>query len=253
MKKICSFISIILVLLFSTAQLTHAQGALKKLKEKAKQTVQEGIFGEEGETGEEATMQETSSSSPSNIRGGGLTTTPPDVMENIASAETSLDKKQYSDARYSVRQAVLGIEMEMGQKVLEGLPKSVKGLDMVPEEDRVSSMSMGFTGLSIERVYRGGDQQLELTIGNDAMMLASINMYLSMGAYETGENQKTVTFQGNRGVLEYDDYSGYTLSVPFGQSSIFVLNGINFSDEQEIMSAAGEFDIEKIKKELGEQ
>ncbi len=256
MKIKFSFISLVLILLLPAPRPAHAQGVLRKLKEKAEKEVIEGVFGKEEEpaSGSEATpREESSSTAPSNVRGGGLTTTPPDVMENIASAETALSGKHYSDARFSLRQAVQGIEMEMGQNVLDNLPESVKGMNKVPEEDRVSSVSMGFTGLTMRRVYRGGDQQLELTIGNDAVLLASINMYLSMGAYETEENQKRVTFQGNRGVLEYDDYSGYTLSVPFGQSSIFVLNAINFSNEQEIMSAAEEFSIEKIMKELGEK
>jgi hypothetical protein len=53
-------------------------------------------------------------------------------------------------------------------------------------------------------------------------------------------------------VLEYDEYSGYKLSVPFGQSSILVTNGINFMTEKEMMDASENIDIEKIKKVLGE-
>jgi hypothetical protein len=256
MKKNCTLISLVLALLFLAGQDAFSQGILKKMKEAAKQTVKEtvkeDILGNEKDQEEEVTTEE-SSSSMSNTRGGGLTTTPPDVMENIASAETAYSNSQYTDARYAVRQAVLGIEMEIGEQILGDLPESVSGLKMIPEEDKVESMSIGFTGLTIERVYQTGDQQLRVTIGNDAIMLSAVNMYLSSGAYGTEENQKRVTYKGHRGILEYDDYSGYTLSVPFGQSSIFVVNGINFASEEEIMSAANEFDIEKIKKELGEQ
>ena len=127
---------------------------------------------------------------------------------------------------------------------------------MVPENDNVSSMSIGFVGLLIERVYRAGDQQLKITVGNDAAMLSSVNMYLSSGAYASNtedHDHKQVKFQDHQGVLAYDDDSGYTLSVPFGQSSILVAEGVNFKDEQEIMAAANEFNIEKIKKSLGEQ
>ena len=67
------------------------------------------------------------------------------------------------------------------------------------------------------------------------------------------QNHKQVKFKGYPGILQYDDYSGYTLSVPFGQSSVFIAGGINFAEEQEIMAAADVIDIEKIKKELGEQ
>ena len=257
MKRYSLHIGLVLTLLLATGQLSYSQGVLKKLKEKAKEQKEqmvEDVLGVDKKTEEKTGPEETSStSSLSNTRGGGLTTAPPDVMENIAGAETAYRENNYSDARFSVRQAVLGIEMELGENILNGFPESVKGLKMIPEEDRVSSMGIGFTGLTIERVYRTGDQELHITVGNDAILLSSVNMYLSSGMYAAEENQKRVSFQGNRGVLEYNESSGYTLSVPFGQSSIFVANGINFSNEQEIMSAAEEFDIEKIKKELGEQ
>jgi hypothetical protein len=255
MKPYRILISLVLVLLFSAGQLSYSQGVLKKLKEKAEEQVIDKVLGEDKETEEVTTEESSSSSSMSNVRGGGLVTTPPDVMENIASAETAYSDKNYSDARYFVRQAMLGVEMEIGQNILEDFPESVKGLNTVPDEDKVTSGGIGFSGLTIERVYRSSDQELKVTVANDAIMLASVNMYLSSSAYaaSTEENQKRVTFKGYRGILQYDESSGYTLSVPFGQSSIFVANGINFASEQEIMSAAEEFDIEKIKKELGEQ
>ena len=262
MKKNCILISLLLALLFPAGQDAFSQGILKKMKQVAKETVKEtvreDILGDEKneDQGNEVNSnsgESSSSSSMSNTRGGGLTTTPPDVMENIASAETAYSNDKYTDARYAVRQAVLGIEMEIGHRILDDLPESVQGINMIPEEDKVQSMSIGFTGLTIERVYRSDDQQLSVTIGNDAIMLSAVNMYLSTGAYDTQENQKVLTYKGYRGILEYDDSSGYTLSVPFGQSSIFVLNGINFASEDEIMSAADEFDIDKIKTALGEQ
>jgi hypothetical protein len=253
MKNYRVFFILFLILLFSAGQLSYSQGVLRKLKEKAEEEVINKVLGEEEETEEVTTEESSSSSSMSNTRGGGLTTTPPDVKENIADAETAYGDKNYSDARYSIRQAILGIEMEIGQNILDDFPESVKGLNMVPEEDEVSSMGIGFSGLTIERTYRSNDQELNVLVGNDAILLSSVNMYLSSGAYATEENQKRVTFKGERGILEYDESSGYTLSVPFGQSSIFVVNGINFASEQEIMGAAEEFDIEKVKKELGEQ
>jgi len=145
--------------------------------------------------------------------------------------------------------------MEIGQNILDDLPTSVKGLSMVPEEDQVASMSIGFVGLTIERVYREGDQQFKVTLGNNAALLSAVNMYMSSAVYASNEepDHKQVKFKGYTGILEYDEYSGYKLSVPFGQSSIFVAGGINFESEQEIMAAANEFDLENIKQELGEK
>jgi hypothetical protein len=245
-----------MVLILLSGQLATGQSLLRKLKQRAEDEIVNDVFGDKKKD-ENATLQQTNSNSGSgNTRGGGLTNTAPDVAENISNAESAFKQGSYTEARYAVRQAILGIEMEIGQNILDGFPETVKGLNTVPENDNVASMSIGFVGLVIERVYRKNDQQLKVTVGNDAAMLSAVNMYLTSGAYSsTGDDQdhKQVKFKDYRGVLAYDDYSGYTLSVPFGQSSIFVAEGVNFENEQEIMAAANEFDIEKIKKEFGEQ
>jgi hypothetical protein len=246
-----------LVLILLSGQLASAQSSLlRKLKQRAEDEIVNDVFGDKKKD-ENPTYQQTRSNSGSKkTRGGGLTNTAPDVAENISTAESAFKQGSYTEARYAVRQAILGIEMEIGQNILDGFPETVKGLNTVPENDNVASMSIGFVGLVIERVYRKNDQQLNITVGNDAAMLSAVNMYLTSGAYtSTGDDQthKQVKFKDYRGVLAYDDYSGYTLSVPFGQSSIFVAEGVNFENEQEIMDAANEFDIEKIKKEFGEQ
>jgi len=189
-----------------------------------------------------------------NTKGEGLITTPPDVLQNIQDADAYFGKKNYTDARYAVRQAILGIEMEMGNKILEDLPEAIEGLSFVKDEDRVTSTGIGFVGMTIQRIYRQDDKEFQVTVGNDAALLSAANVYLSSGAYASSsdQNYKTVRFGEYRGVLEYDEYSGYKLSVPFGQSSILVTNGINFMTEKEMMDASEKIDIEKIKKILGE-
>ena len=246
----------VLVLILLSGQQSAAQSFLNKFKNRAEDEIINDIFGEKKKT-ESASYEQTSSGpGAENTRGGGLTHTAPDVAENISNAESAFKQGSYTEARYAVRQAILGVELEIGQNILEGFPETVKGLKTVPENDNVASMSIGFVGLIIERVYRGNDQQLKVTVGNDAAMLSAVNMYLTSGAYGSSaedQNHKQVKFKEYRGVLAYDENSGYTLSVPFGQSSIFVAEAVNFENEEEIMAAADEFDIEKIKKEFGEQ
>ncbi len=245
-----------LVLILLTGQQTTAQSFLKKLKQRAEDEIIDDMFGDKKKT-EDANFQQTSSSSDvKNTSGGGLTHTAPDVADNISTAQLAFNQGSYTEARYAVRQAILGVEMEIGQNILDGFPESVNGLKMVPENDNVASASIGFVGLIIERKYSGNEQQLKVTVGNDAAMLSSVNIYLASGTYAStaeDQNHKQVKFKDYRGVLAYDDYSGYTLSVPFGQSSIFVAEGVNFKSEQEIMDTANEFDLEKIKNEFGEQ
>ena len=262
MRKKLIFAGMVLILAFSSSAPSSGQSLLKKLKDRAEDEVVNKVFGPEQKNtptqgnSQDASVNETSTgSSMSNTRGEGITSTPPDVRKNIAGAETAYRSGDLSGARYAVRQAILGLEMEIGRKVLDDLPESVKGIKMVSEEDRVSSMSIGFEGLTIERVYRSDEQELSLIIGNDAALLSAVSLFMASGAYgtSTDQNHKEVEFQGKHGVLEYDEYSGYTLSVPFGQSSIFIAKGINFSNENEIMEAAGEINLNKIMKNLGEQ
>jgi len=266
MKKPIRYFILILLVGIIPMQGLMAQGKfLRKLKNKAEDKAIEKVFGEETNDANNTNNANNNGYSnsgnsgsnpnaPTNNRGEGLTTTPPDVIENIDNAGNAFDKKQYADARFAVRQAILGIELEMGNNVLEGLPEEIDGLPYIKDEDMVASTGIGFVGLIIERVYRKDDQQFKVTIGNDAAMLTAANMYLASGAYATtsDQNYKNVTLGEYRGVIEYDEYSGYQLSVPIGQTSVLVAEGINFENEAEMMSAAEKINIDTIKKELGE-
>ena len=268
MKYFLSFCcSLLIVLAVSTA--ATSQGLLKKLKKQTEQkilkktdeAIDEAIFGEDNDKPNNPTNPGTnpntnSGSKTANTTGEGLVMEPPDVLKNIDDAGQAFGVKNYGTAKYSVRQAMLGIEMEIGQNILDGLPNSVDGLNKVDDQDQVTSMSYGFVGLMLERVYQGGNKELKVSVGNNSALLSAANMMLASGAYSTtssDQNYKQTTFKGYRSVLQFDNSSGYTLSVPFGQSSIFVLNGRNYATEGDLMAAAEAFDLEPIKKELGEK
>jgi len=252
------FILTLLISLLPLQQISAQGKFLKKIKNKVEEKAAEKVFGNDAEEANTDNSNSGSTNSnpdaPTNTRGEGLTTQAPDVLENIDQAEKAFDKKQYADARYAVRQAILGIELEMGNNVLEGLPEKINGLPMVKDEDLVASTGIGFVGLIIERVYRQDDKQFKVTIGNDAAMLSAANMYLASGAYASTSDQdyKNITLIGYRGIIEYDEYSGYKVTVPIGQTSVLVTEGINFENEAEMMEASENIDIDNIKKELGE-
>lgn len=245
----------------------EAQGLLKKLKNKVEDKVEDKVLdgvddalGNDRETNNQNSNRDYDSNSsanrPSNNRGGGLIVEPPDVEENLQSGEAAYQDKKYSDARFAIRQAIIGVEMEIGKKVLNSLPEKVNQLNFIKEDDKVTSSGIGFVGLTIERSYNQDEQQLDVTIANNSAWLASVNAYLSNTAYaSTGTDQqyKNVNIQDHRAVLEYDDYSGYKLSVPIGQSSIIIFEGVNFNDEPELMAAANQININEIKKQLGEK
>jgi hypothetical protein len=262
---------LLLLSLFLGSQL-YAQGSLlNKVKNKAEDKAVKKLFGEDekkdnsSNTNSNTNNSDTydasgqksgkSGKSVQNTEGGGITKTPPDVLASIKAARTSFEAKNYVDARYSVKQAIMGVELEIGQNILKGLPEKVDGLPIDPEEDDVSSQGIGFIGLNIHRVYRSEKKEFDLSIMNDASMLMGINMYLEHGGYSTKEdnNTKTVQFNSYRAMLQYDEGSGYTLSVPFGQNSLYMVKGVNYKTEDEFLSIAKTIDLEKIKTELGEK
>jgi hypothetical protein len=232
---------------------------LKKLKEKAENAAGKVI---DKKTEEKIDPEsKTDSSTPgrnriSNTEGAGLITTPPDVKENLNSVEAAFNSGNFGAARYAIQQAILGVEMEIGFKLLKSLPETIAGLPRQSDQDEVTSSGWGWTGLNIHRAYQNENKQFELTIANNSM-LSMINQFLIGGAYgqSTGGQQKwkQIIVKGNKAIIEYDAGSGYKVSIPLGQSSLLAFEGVNFATEQDMMTAVNEFNIDKIKNTLGEK
>lgn len=253
----------------SFATSADAQGFVNKLRQKADEAASKAL---EKKAKEKAGIEDDTSndspedsggntngnrSRPSNKGGGGLVSTPPDVKQNLADAETSYKAGSFGEARYAVQQAMLGVEMEIGKKVLETMPETVSGLEKVEEADQVTSSGYGWAGLTIHREYLKDDKQLTATVANNSAWMSAVNMYLANGGYSqttNGEqNWKQTKVKGHKAIIEYDDNTGYKLSVPLGQTSMVVWEGVNFASEQEMMAAANSFDIDAIKNMLGEK
>ncbi len=259
MKKFTLFFALSL-LCFGYA--SQAQ-LLKKLKDKVNSEVTSPAPGSSQQTSSTANSSNASSGSsgkPTNTKGGGLTnTTPPDVNQQIADAEKSQAAGNYSDARYSIQQALMGVELQIGKEVLASLPANVSGLQKDTTQNKVMSTQWGWNNLTIQSVYKKDDQQLTITLGNNSMYSGFIDLYFNNSMYMQAnsdgnkQNVKQTKVKGNKAVITYDDSKGYTLLMPLGQSSLIVWECINFASEQDVMTAANTFDIDGIKKMLGEQ
>jgi hypothetical protein len=257
------------IAVLACTMVSHGQGLVGKLKQKAEQAAEKALEkkaqektgvnsgDESGDTGSSSGSTSGSGNKPTNKGGGGLVTEPPDVKQNLTDAEAAFKAASYGEARYAVQQAMLGVEMEIGNKVLKSLPETVSGLPKNAPGDQVTSTGWGWVGLTIKREYLKDDKQLTTTIANNAAWMSAVNMYLANGGYSqqtNGEqNWKQIKVKGHRAVIEYSDDSGYKLSIPLGQSSLIVFEGINFASEQEMVAAANAFDIDGIKKTLGEK
>lgn len=247
---------------------SSAQGLLKRIKQSAESAAEKRIGREINKklgndpNGNDANQQNSSDgpenkNNPSNKGGAGLITTPPDVRANIANAETAFKANQYGETRYAIQQAMLGVEMEIGKKILTNMPNTVTGLAAKKEEDKVTSTGWGWAGLTIYREYLAGEKQLRATIANNSVWMNAVNMFLVNGAYgQTTNNEqkwKQTKVKGYKAVIEYDESAGYKLSIPIGQTSLLMLEGVNFANESDLMTAANSFDIDGIKKTLGEK
>lgn len=261
-----------LLLLCSMANTVHAQKFLKKLKEKAVQTAESVVDKKiDNATGNNSTGTNNSSSSsgsgsspssssgrPMNNTGAGITNSSvPDVAAQITEAETLHGKSQYSDARYSLQQAMMGIEIQLGRQIVRSLPQQVNALPADTTQDKVMSTQYGWSNLSMQRVYRQGEQQLTITIGNNSAYAGVLQLYFSNAAMIEASNDqqniKQVRVKGAKALIQFDQRKGYTLMMQMGQTSMVVWECINFASEQDVMNAASQFDIDAIKKLLGEQ
>jgi len=250
--------------LFSIPQFTNAQ-FLKKLKEKANSAVNKVVDSKTGNTSENSTGTESqnqsseSSGKPVNKGGAGLkNTAPPDVNAAMDDATKAFSGNNYSDARYSVQQALMGIEIQLGRQLLTSLPDNVDGLQKDTTQDKVVSTQWGWNNMTIQRVYSDKkDKQCTITVGNNMLYSGLVNAYFgnAYAAESNGKDQnvKQVKVQGNKAIISYDESKGYTLIVPIGQSSMVVWECINFANEDEVMNTANAFNIDNIKKSLGEK
>ncbi|MFP4288848.1 MAG: hypothetical protein ACLFQS_06300 [Bacteroidales bacterium] len=261
-QNINIFVFLMLFFGFSTNDVFSQSRLLRKMQEKTEEKIIREIFNEnedENKSDENNHSPESINESPtdrSNRRGSGLNQARPDVNQSIARASSSFENGNYKSSKDAVRDALWAVELGISENVLQDLPQKVENLESEKEEDRVTSTGVGFVGLIIERNYYGGDDMaLTVTIGNDSGIPGLAGMYMVDERYmdSTEEtNQKRIQFKDHRAIIRYDEYDGYSLSVPFGQSSVFLLNGTNFETEDQFMLAADNFDIDSIKKQLGE-
>ncbi len=238
---------------------------LKKLKDKVNQAADKAVGSKTGTdpgTGSgpatNSGSTNTTTSRPTNKGGAGLISTPPDVNANMASSETSFKANKYSESRFALQQAILGVELQIGKEILKSLPDSVSGLPKIAEKDKVASSGWGWSGLTISRDYQKDDKFLGVGIQDFSYLGPAWSMFLQGGMMNSQmendqQKMKNILVKGNKGVISYDDSKGYTVVVMLTQGSALVWEGVNFATEADMMNAVNAFDIDRIKKFLGEK
>ncbi len=263
------WLSILLTTSLTLQQELQAQGFLKKLKDKVEKKA-EDILDKKAtdkagtvtpstgntQTGNGPAAGSSKNGRPINKTGEGLkNSTVPDVLQQIQEADAAYDKQQFGEARFSVQQALLGIELQIGKSLLQSLPNEINGLPKDSTEDRVMSTRYGWANLSIQRIYQNEDQQLSMLIGNNAIYSGMLDMYFGFAATQSNgetQNTKQIRIKGNKAIIQFEEREGYTVLMQLGQSGMITWKAINFQTEKEVMDDIHQFDIDHIKKTMGE-
>ncbi|MEM9848560.1 MAG: hypothetical protein AAF847_11765 [Bacteroidota bacterium] len=248
----------LLLLVSMCCTLTTAEAQLlRKIKQKAEQAVDRAVDRVIDKEVDKALGTDSNQSSDSgynsNIDGQGKKLTPPDVAMNITQANEAVSNAQYSEAKFAIQQALLGVELEIGYEILDGLPTTIDGMNFLEAEDRVSSTGFGFAGFTVGRIYEGSKKALNFSIVSNNLLITSYSSMINSGSYANSEGDyKSVMVDGNKGILQYNN-GNYELGIPLGQSSLLVIECDGFTDEQAVMNAVNQFKINDIKALLGEQ
>lgn len=261
---------VLLTIGLCTQQQSEAQGFLKKLKDKVEKKAEEALdkkvaektgTASQGTTGIANNGQPNSTfgknGRPSNKTGEGLkNSSVPDVLQQITDADAAFNNNKFGEARFSIQQALLGVELQIGKELLTSLPAEINGLPKDSTEDRVMSTRYGWANLTIQRIYQKDDKQLSILIGNNAMYGGMLDMYFGFASTQSNgetQNTKQIRVKGNKAIIQFEDREGYTVLMQMGQSGMITWKGVNFATEKEIMDAINQFDIDFIKKTMGEQ
>ncbi|PWJ44047.1 hypothetical protein [Sediminitomix flava] len=250
MKKLLSILTFSFVLLFIANTTVYGQfdKFIKKKSKDAKNAAVNSVLGVEEDENNNQQQQNQNSNNGNFEKGQKLT--PPDINELITSAQSAYAQEQYSNARFDIKEALKGVELEIGYEILAQMPESAHQLSSNPENDGVVSTGVGFVGLMVSRYYEGSNKQIAATVGNNAMMSGMYGMMMNSGYTTRGTQAKNITIQGYRGNLSFDEQSTYTLVVPFAQSSVLVLACSGFANEDEVRQAAEEFNIKAYEELL---
>lgn len=179
---------------------------------------------------------------------------PPDVIEQIKNAESAFESVSYNETRFYIKEAIRGIELEIGHDILMSMPDNINGIDYEENEDKVYSTGVGFAGMEVSRTYYGSDGLIRASIANSAAFNSAAKMALSSGNYSGfDDNSKIIRYKEYKALVELDESSGFELSVPFGQSSVFILKCEICQTEDELFSIADNFDFNEFKNLFGEE
>jgi hypothetical protein len=175
-----------------------------------------------------------------------------DVNGQLNTATASYASGDLENARFSLQEALNGVNQAIGQDILDLLPATLGGMSVVAGSDNVTGTNMGFAGLYVNRDYQKDTiRDASLEIISDSPMLATVNSILAMSTmFVSDPNQKRIKVGSYKALMtksEYNEVVSYEIQMPFGNSMMtFKTNGI--ADEAEVTGLMNSLPIADIVK-----
>lgn len=175
-----------------------------------------------------------------------------DVNGQLSTATASYASGDLENARFSLQEALNGVNQAIGQDILHLLPATLGGMNVIAGSDNVTGTNMGFAGLYVNRDYQKDTiRDASLEIISDSPMLATVNSLLTMSTmFVSDPNQKRIKVGSYKALMtksEYNEIVTYEIQMPFGNSMMtFKTNGI--PDETEVTGLMNSLPIADIVK-----
>lgn len=173
-----------------------------------------------------------------------------EVTTNLDEARSSYNAGDLENTRFTLQEALNGINETIGYEILETLPVKLGDMEKVEGSDAVTGTNMGFAGLYVSREFKGDSTTASFQIISDSPLLSSISAMLSMSVFFASDpDQKRIKIDGYKALLtRNEDEQGrvsYDTQLPFGNSLMNIeITGIK--EEKKVTGVLDEVPVGQV-------
>jgi hypothetical protein len=169
-----------------------------------------------------------------------------EVNTHIASGRSSYASGDLENARFELQSALAELDIVIAKRILEEMPDEWGGLSPEEGADEYNGVSLGFTGLFVNRVY--GDpygKHIDVNIVSNSPLLGSLNTFLNNPIMAGMSGRKRIKLDGYKGSMEELSDGNYQVNIPFG-NSLMDIQFYDMGDENEVTGLMNQFPVGKV-------
>ena len=172
-----------------------------------------------------------------------------DVAGLLSTARGDYESGNLENARFSLQEALNGINHAIGRDMLALMPDNLGSLEKDVDQDNVTGVNTGFAGLFVSREYLDDNQNASVEIVSDSPLIGGIKTLLSMPAFLMKDpNQKRIKVEGQKALLtrnESETSVGYEVQLIFG-STLFTFRTDGVDSENEVLAMLQQIPVKDL-------